>query len=321
MEISSHPLGAFVSTGKSCIAPQDCDFLGTKAAQMAIDANISLTDAVVKTASSKPGLNNTHIQNICWVANNEYFRKVARAREDAGEDLTFQFALADPPEVVKMIGALAEPKVAHIDHPDYSMTPAQLLGKESSGGSLGADLGGGTPPSEKRSAIDEVGELRETTQRAAQQALDKLSMHEEHISRLETLLYEQVKEAALSNVPLGHITHLLCQHKEGYSGASQELSKVAHQMAYESPILCHAFSKTAEAVPKGRADLSHPIYETYNDLRILRKQAGQLSNLYKVAQSEASYALQAEQELVHQAIQRGELVLSPETAMQRARGL
>ena len=85
--MSLEHMTSFLSSGTNKATPETTDFLGNRAAQMAIDASISLSDAVVKVASGHPGLNNTHIQNICWVANNEYFRKVAKSREQAGENL------------------------------------------------------------------------------------------------------------------------------------------------------------------------------------------------------------------------------------------
>lgn len=123
-DIQSIKLASFIDEGGEKPTPELCEHLGSKAAQLAIDANIVLSDAVVKVASDQSGLNNNHINNICWEANNEYFRKVAVAKKEAGEDLTFDYQLADPPDVAKRLNAAANPKVSFVTDPDFLTPPS-----------------------------------------------------------------------------------------------------------------------------------------------------------------------------------------------------
>lgn len=124
-----------VMEGSSRPTAEKCELLGNKAAQLSIDANIPLSDAVVKVANSQCGLNNTHLNNICWAANNEYFRKIAQARKMAGEEnLVFEFDLADPPDVIKRVNAAAQPKVAFIRETDYQTPPEDFRVKEAEQG-------------------------------------------------------------------------------------------------------------------------------------------------------------------------------------------
>lgn len=135
---------AVMSEKTGSVSPEQTDFLGAKAAQMAIDANIPLPDAVVKVALAQGGLNNTHIGNICWMANNEYFRKVAAKRQEAGENMVFDFPLADPSEVTKRVNSSAQPKVAFVREHDYKVAPPDYRTKTASDNSwVGPMIGGG----------------------------------------------------------------------------------------------------------------------------------------------------------------------------------
>ena len=291
-------LGSELLVDDKRVSPELCDYLGNKAAQMAIDANISLTNAIVKVANNNPGLSNTHITNICHFANNEYFRKVASARKEAGENLVFEYPLADPPEVVKQLNSAAHPKISFVQDvdfqeppPDFHLTVNTLnLPKTQQVKKASVE------PYSKENPLQELGDLRETLERVYTDAGAKLSSIQNHIDVVEEKLYRMFKQAMLSGIAASHVADLWEQHPDSYKGVEQELSKCAARLAKEEPMLYQEVQKTAHVLPRGIPDLTHPLFDTYDTLRTLRKEAKILSRTEKLASYDLEYATHALQE-------------------------
>lgn len=280
--------------------PELCDELGEKAAQLAVDARMDLSDAVVKVASEQPGLKNTHINNICWYANNEYFRKLAAARKEAGEDLTFQFKLAEPPDVVKRLNSMSQPKLSFVQDRDYTESPPHYAGaynpqidpftvKE-------ARVVGRLNP------LEDLAHLRESVTRVAEDSTMKAASAHVTMREMEDRLYRQFKQAAVAGTPLGHVVDLLASHPDGESAVASELRKLASKLAKEEPLLYKRFAKTAGIAPKGQPDPTHPLMSAYADMRASRKDHMKLAKLAQVATNDARYVLYKEQEALRQGL-------------------
>lgn len=289
-------LGSMLLSNDSTTSPELCDFLGNKAAQMAVDANIPLSDAVVKVAHNHPGLNNTHLTNICQFANNEYFRKVAEARKEAGENLVFEYPLADPPEVVKQINTSAQPKLSYLRETDYDTPPADHVTEKVAAADPAAWIiqHHGEVYS-KENPIAELGRLREDIGRVQKEAQTKLSSLYTHCEIVEEKLYKLFKQAMLSRIPVGHVAHLWQQHSDSYRGVEEELGKVANRLVAEEPLLFVERCKTAGQMPEGTPDTSHSLFDTYNSLRTLRGEIDNLERVEKISRDEYAYVCGAEQ--------------------------
>ncbi|MCA8938780.1 MAG: hypothetical protein KDB07_03165, partial [Planctomycetes bacterium] len=270
-------LSSYIMSASPCgeSMSERCEHLGHKAAQLAIDANIPLTDAVVKVATAYPDLNNRHINNIVWVANNEYFRKVASARKEAGENLVFDFELADPPDITKQLNDSAAPKVAHIVRSDYGSSPSTVMktGHEKNSTAVPVDavrrrirdhqeLMEGkeahvdrgyryahsdddekTAAMRRRHALDDLGALRDESVRVANMAVSKHAELEGLAMETKERFYAFFKQAALSRITAAEMTDLLAQHPAGEEVLLRELGKVAQRMAHEEPMLYSGFQK------------------------------------------------------------------------------
>jgi len=325
-------LAAFIGEGSQNPTPELCEHLGSKAAQLAIDANLELSDAVVKVASDVSGLNNNHINNICWEANNEYFRKLAVAKKEAGESLEFNYSLADPPDVAKRLNSAALPKISFVADRDYLAPPKkekvaedtllqkffgkprpraqkQLEAVARAKGKNVKDLKGSdfdTFPKKYAShnAVQILGEQREILVRASTQMREKASSAQTGVEMAEAHLYKMFKQAALSGTPLGHIVDLLNHHHDGESAVVAEISKLAHKLAKEDSLFFRKFQKTAGVDPAGKADLDHPLYHAYSNLRSTRRESAYMSKAASIATAEAEFARREEGKLVAKHMQR-----------------
>jgi hypothetical protein len=300
-------LAAFIEEGSEKPSPELCEHLGSKAAQLAIDANINLSDAVVKVASDQSGLNNNHINNICWEANNEYFRKVAAAKKEAGgEDLAFNYALADPPDVAKRLNAAANPKVSFVTDPDFLAPPPEETIDEDA---LLRNFFGSLPPDHSKkyaqhNALKQLGEVREVLVRASDQTREKAASLETGVSLAEARLYKLFKQAAVAGTPLGHIVDLLSYHHDGDNAVAAEVSKLAHKLSKEEPLFFRQFQKTANVEPEGKADTEHPLYHAYSALRSSRLESAYMSKAAQISTAEAQFAMREEAKLVGKHIRR-----------------
>lgn len=335
---SLEKLSSFVMCGSPSggTMPERCEHLGNRAAQMAIDANISVSDAVEKVASGHADLNNRHINNIIWVANNEYFRKVAQARKEAGKHLVFEFDLADPPDVTKRLNSSAMPKVSHVENNHYLHAPekiAQLqqsvektaglvntkkMGdafkkkvmslkgaknmKESAGSGCGSKgykyshADASRSKMAQRHAIDDLGALREESVRVANMAISKHAELEGLAAETQARFFKLYKQAALHRIDMAAITDLLAHHPAGEEVLVNNLDKVARRLAGEEPVLFERFMKTAEARVKGDPDFSHPLYVSYDDMVLASEKLAEMEVAKNIAIAEANYVAHAEKQ-------------------------
>ena len=100
--------------------------MGRQAARMSMADSIPITDAVVKVAGEHPGLTRNHIENVCWFANINRFRKEASDRKAAKKDYRHEFDPADPTKVAALLDS-AGVEVVEVGAADYSGPPDKAL--------------------------------------------------------------------------------------------------------------------------------------------------------------------------------------------------
>jgi hypothetical protein len=280
------------------VTPEKTEFLGVKAAQLALDANIPLPDAVVKTASNVPGMNNTHIKNLCWAANNEYHRKVASSRKEAGEDLVFDYPLSDPNDVILKLNRLEMPKEAHVcvSSFDYSTQPEDYQTRKScSQWHFEKESGTEEPePFSYENPAAELGIKRQASERVYTEALNKVASYERYATDLRNDVYSQFKQAALSGSAPIEIVDLL-KHASSEEEALTTFRHLAEKFAEESPLDYERFSKTAPQESLGRPNRQHPLYKSASALQDILEDKGMLSHVLDVAKHRYEAYKEAEQ--------------------------
>ncbi len=240
--------------------PEMCDSLGYRASQMAIDAKIDLTDAVVKVAGEHPNLNNRHLTTICHVANNEYFRKIASARKQAGQNLVFEYPLADPSEVCKQINAEASPKTAHVRFDRRGRI---------------------------KEAAEELAHLHEHTGRVAELAQRQAEATDAHASSAQATFNKLYKQAALSGITQAEILDLLSYHPV----ASEDMlvscvEKAASYLAGQEPRVFKKHAHTLDVRVRGMADTTHPLYVAFDECVQTKLAQAKMHKVSKYAQVE-----------------------------------
>lgn len=292
------------------VTPEDTDRMGYKASQLAIDAQIPLTEAVIKVAGEHKSLNNTHLGNICWVANNEYFRKVAAARKAAGQHLVFEFPLADPEEVTKHFNASAKPKVASVTRDrDYlephrttksdltNWNPFALTEKQASRNREASRK------TAVKYAFDEIAHLREYTDRSlqiAQAQLDKAVSAKTAAVQEFNRLY---KQAALNKISMNEVVDLLCHHPTATQNAITHLVKnAAVELAAHDPFVFKEHNKLSNVRVSGMADTTHPLYVAFDDYVQAQQAVVKLSHVVKTAKRDHNAADASYKKIYKQAL-------------------
>lgn len=277
--------------------PEMCDSLGYRASQMAIDAKIDLTDAVVKVAGEHPNLNNRHLTTICHVANNEYFRKIASARKQAGQNLVFEYPLADPSEVCKQINAEASPKTAHVRFDRDYMEPHRRASDLLADWNPFADPQFGKSASRVQSnkdrrgrikeAAEELAHLHEHTGRVAELAQRQAEATDAHASSAQATFNKLYKQAALSGITQAEILDLLSYHPV----ASEDMlvscvEKAASYLAGQEPRVFKKHAHTIDVRVRGMADTTHPLYVAFDECVQTKLAQAKMHKVSKYAQVE-----------------------------------
>lgn len=280
------------------IYPETCDMLGHRAVELAHTANIPLTDAIVKVAASVQGLNNQHINNICYVANNEYFRKVAAARKQAGLNLVFEYPLAEPSEVSKQINQEAAPKVSHVLHdPEYMAPPQQSVEKRAYAADYNPFDPQGRGPSKAelesqrqrqvKEAMADLDELYETTERAVDLADRQLEYARVKAGEAKRTFIDLFKQAAVSGISQAAILDLISRHPEADENfVEHAFTKAAMFLAHNEPYLFRSHSKTLDEKVAGVADFDHPLYAAFDEWYHTKEAKRKLEKVLKVAQAD-----------------------------------
>lgn len=270
-----------------------CEQLGERAAEMSLHGQISPEDAVVKLASDRPLLNENHIQNICWVANNAMFRKIADARKQAGQHLVFQYPLIQPDRVLARLNKLSQPMIIEEGDADYAAPPLLPVDPEMEAQKLSAAFPSSYSHADiemhRRHAVEDLFHLRECTRRLANEATEKRAAAEAEQARLEGVVARMIKTAVLEGVPVSAIVDLWSHHPSGGAGVVATMQKVAYAWA-DDPTTLVAMRGSARQPVRGTADLTHPLYEAYSDLHAVVKVAHILRETEAHAWSEVEEA-------------------------------
>lgn len=227
---------------------QDLASLGKQASNMFIEQGVSLNDAIIKLASSRPNMSKEHVQRVIENANLITFEDMFKGA--SSKHITFPLA---EPEVIH--GALDQTE--NIVDPIYATEPSyQRLGgfdhieKEASYSTVPDHVRWRREYYATKSAMDR---LEKTA--SALDASAEASTH--NFIRL-------CKQASLSGTGLRPVLQLA-----GYASKDRTIfDKVAHVVTLS----------LGDAVPLGEYEdtmpnKSHPIYKAYEDLEVSIKEA------------------------------------------------
>ena len=227
---------------------QDLASLGKQASNMFIEQGVSLNDAIIKLASSRPNMSKEHVQRVIENANLITFEDMFKGA--SSKHITFPLA---EPEVIH--GALDQTE--NIVDPIYATEPSyQRLG--------------GFDHIEKEASYsavpDHVRWRRDYyATKSAMERLEKTASSFNSAAEAETHNFVRLcKQASLANTGLRQVLQLA-----GYASKDEEIfSKIAHVVT----------TAIGDTVPAGDYEDTlpnkhHPVYRAYESLENTIKEA------------------------------------------------
>lgn len=296
------------------VDPSEYDELGRDAAKLAVEASMLLGDAVFEVLKDKTHYNAIQIGNVCWVANNECFRKIAEQFQAAGSPhLLFEYALADPTDVIKRLDKTKEPPMKRDDHPEYSLTPREVLGGPDTQGQAddvlkkafkvaSADLQ--EPPQYIQDPTKPLRVMSEQLEQIAQSSALKLSSLQHDYEDTFAYLVKSVKQAALRSEPMEDVVRLWSM-VDTPERAQEVFAKVAQVLCkdYETARYLESSSKLASQAV-GLPNLEHPLAEKFAHYLALEDEIKLQSRVRKIAMRDFEIVSSKQRELASKLMKR-----------------
>ncbi len=284
--------------------PSEYDTLGRDAAKLAVEASMLLGDAVVEVLKDHDHFNATQIGNVCWVANNECFRKIAEQFQAAqSPHLVFEYALADPTDVIKRLDKTKEPPMKIEGHRDFKLAPSEVLGGPDLEAKADDVLKMAFNVTSFDSARDDVPMqdplrnlrvMRESLEIIKESSASKLSaLQHDHDETIKALT-RQVKVAVLQGTPMSDIL-TLWSSATSYDDAMRLFRKVASVLVQDPETAL--YMKTAAVTVSdsyGLPNLEHPLAVKVANLVALEREIMVQSRARKIAERDHSYVSDVE---------------------------
>lgn len=284
--------------------PSEYDTLGRDAVKLAVEASMLLGDAVVEVLKDHDHFNAIQIGNVCWVANNECFRKIAERFQAAqSPHLVFEYALADPTDVIKRLDKTKEPDMKVQGHRDFALPPSEVLGGPDTAAKaddvlkMAFNVSSFDSPREDVPLQDPLRNLRvmrESLEIIKESSASKLSALQHDYDEHMKALARQVKIAVLQGTPMNDIV-TLWGAATSYDDAMRVFNKVARVLVRD-PETAEYMKTASEAVSEsyGLPNLDHPLAEKIANLVALEHEIAVQARARKIAERDYSHVYDVE---------------------------